>query len=189
MQLASEINNEAKKISVTLDKTEANRIFSKRLLQKMFKLSNNIEIQRAENKHKFRSIVYLIMALLNLCVSVVFCQWWGAVGSALGTAISLVVANGFIMNWYYQKACNIDVVEFWKNVLNVTKGFIVPILFGIYILLFVKFDSFLKLIGWIVGYGFVYCISIWVLSMNSYEKNLVVRPVEQIAEKIHKKLF
>lgn len=48
MQLASEINNEAKKISVTLDKTEANRIFSKRLLQKMFKLSNNIEIQRAE---------------------------------------------------------------------------------------------------------------------------------------------
>lgn len=148
-----------------------------------------IEIQRAENKHKFRSIVYLIMALLNLGVSVVFCQWWGAVGSALGTAISLVVANGFIMNWYYQKACNIDVIEFWKNVLNVTKGFIAPILFGIYILLFVQFDSFLKLIGWIIGYSFVYCISIWVLSMNSYEKNLVVRPVEQIAEKIHKKLF
>lgn len=148
-----------------------------------------IEIQRAQNKHKFSSIVYLLMALVNLGVSIVFCQWWGAIGSALGTALSLVLANGVLINIYYQKKCNIDVISFWKSILGMFKGFIVPILFGIYIFLFVPFDSFLKLIGWIIGYSFVYCISVWAFSMNAYEKNLVVRPVEQIAEKIHKKLF
>lgn len=148
-----------------------------------------IEIQRAENKHKFRSIVYLIMAFLNLGVSIVFCQWWGAVGSALGTAISLVVANGLLINWYYQKACNIDVVAFWKNILKMAKGFVVPILFGIGILLFVQMDSLIKLMGWIVLYSLVYCVSVWMLSMNGYEKNLVIRPVGRIVEKIYQKIF
>ena len=75
-----------------------------------------IEIQRAQNKHKFRAIVYTIMALVNLGLSIILCQKYGAVGSAIGTAISLVMANGFIMNFYYHKNCNIDIICFWKNI-------------------------------------------------------------------------
>lgn len=62
-----------------------------------------IEIQRAENKHKFRAIAYLIMALVNLVLSIYLCQLWGVVGSAIGTAFSLVIANGLLINIYYQK--------------------------------------------------------------------------------------
>ena len=53
-----------------------------------------IEIQRAENKHRFRSIVYLIMAVINLCLSIFLCQRYGVIGSAIGTAFSLIIANG-----------------------------------------------------------------------------------------------
>ena len=86
-----------------------------------------IEIQRAQNKHKFRSIVYMIRAVLNLGVSIVFCQWWGAIGSALGTAISLVVANGFLINFYYQKKCNVDAVAFWKSIIKMLRGLVLPV--------------------------------------------------------------
>ena len=85
------------------------------------------------------------MALVNLGVSVVFCQWWGAIGSALGTAISLVLANGFLINIYYQKKCNIDVISFWKSILRMFKGLVVPIVFGTLIMMFVEFYSFIQL--------------------------------------------
>lgn len=73
-----------------------------------------IEVQRAQNKHQFRSIAYLMMALINLGLSIVLCQKYGAVGSAAGTAISLILCNGVIMNIYYHRKCNIDISAFGK---------------------------------------------------------------------------
>ena len=142
-----------------------------------------IEIQRAENKHKFRSIVYLLMALVNLGISMVFCQWWGAIGSALGTAISLVFANGVLINIYYQKKCNIDMISFWKSILRMFKGLIVPIIVGVLIMMFVKFNSLIQLTCWIVLYSAVYCVNIWTFSMNDYERGLVTKPIKSLVQK------
>lgn len=142
-----------------------------------------IEIQRAQNRHKFRSIVYLIMALLNLGVSIVFCQWWGAIGSALGTAISLFLVNGILINIYYQKKCNIDVVSFWKSILKMLKGLIAPIILGLLIERFVKFDSLVQLACWIVLYSAIYCVSVWIFSMNKYERELFAKPIKKLVLK------
>lgn len=142
-----------------------------------------IEIQRAQNKHKFRSIVYLIMALLNLGVSIVFCQWWGAVGCALGTAISLIIANGVLINFYYHKACNVDMIAFWKSIIKMLRGLIAPFLLGTAVMSAIKINSFLELACWIVVYSAIYCISVWSLSMNEYEKELVLRPFRIIKKK------
>lgn len=142
-----------------------------------------IEIQRAQNKHKFRSIVYMIMAVLNLGVSIVFCQWWGAIGSALGTAISLVVVNGFLINFYYQKMqcrCCRLLEEHYKN----AERFGSTSVFGIFTMLRVPIDSFMKLLGWIVVYSVVYCLSVWFFSMNPYEKELLLKPVRMIRNKM-----
>lgn len=142
-----------------------------------------IEIQRAQNKHKFRSVVYLLMALVNLGVSIVFCQWWGAIGSALGTAISLVFANGVLINIYYQKKCNIDVISFWKNILRMFKGLVVPIIFGALMMMFAKFNSLIHLAYWIVLYSAVYCVNVWTFSMNKYEREMVANPIKKLVHK------
>ena len=136
-----------------------------------------IEIQRAENKHQFRSIVYLIMAVLNLILSIYLCQKYGAIGSAVGTAFSLVVANGIIMNVYYQKKCNIDVICFWKNICRMCVGLIVPIAIGICMMLFVELYTFWKLLLCIIVYAVVYILSMWLLGMNEYEKGLMKKPL------------
>lgn len=142
-----------------------------------------IEIQRAQNKHKFRSIVYLIMALMNFGVSIVFCQWWGAIGSAFGTAISLIVANGILINFYYQKSCNVDVFAFWKSIIKMLKGIVVPALMGILMMTKIKIDSYMELGFWIVVYSILYCLSVWLFSMNQYEKGLLLKPLKAISGK------
>lgn len=136
-----------------------------------------IEIQRAENRHKFRAIVYLAMAVLNLVASVFLCQLWGATGSAIGTAMSLLVANGVIINIYYQKECNVDVIYFWKNIVGMWRGLLLPIAFGCGITIFVKTWNVKKMILYILMYIVVYCFSAWVFNMNQSEKELLKKPM------------
>ena len=139
-----------------------------------------IETQRAQNKHQFRSIVYLLMALINLVLSIFLCQKYGAVGSAIGTAISLILANGLAMNVYYQKRCNMDILSFWKNIIRMSIGLIVPVAFGISIAYFVDLYSIWNLILCIGLYAIIYCVSMWFLGMNRYEKNLILKPMAKL---------
>lgn len=142
-----------------------------------------IEIQRAENKHRFRAIAYLIMALINLMISIILCQLYGAIGSAIGTAISLVVANGLVINIYYNRRCNIDIPQFWKNIARVSIGLIIPVSVGIMMLKCYEINSLLKFVIGVLGYTFIYCISMWLFGMNKYEKELIVGPVRKIVVK------
>jgi hypothetical protein len=81
-------------------------------------LSQNIgiEIQRAMNKHIFRSISYIIFALVNIIVTVIGTKYFGLVGSSMGYIISIVCANGLLMNWYYQKKMSLNMVRYWKKI-------------------------------------------------------------------------
>ena len=135
-----------------------------------------IEIQRAMNKHRFRSIAYLCMAILNLAVSIALCQIWGAIGCAIGTGVSMIIANGLIMNIYYHKHCNVDIIFFWKQVLRVMPGILLP--FSIFFSIHYFNDlskSRVMLIAEILCYTLIYCASIWTFSMNLYEKSLIKR--------------
>lgn len=142
-----------------------------------------IEIQRALNKHKFRSILYMCMALINLVVSIYMCQKYGEIGAAIGTAISLILANGFMMNIYYHKNCNINVIYFWKNILRQSVGLIVPTITGILIYKYIDMLNVWVLLMWIVVYAIIYCVSMFAFGMNSYERNLILKPLKRILKK------
>lgn len=142
-----------------------------------------IEVQRAQNKHQFRSIAYLVMALVNLGLSIVLCQRYGAVGSAVGTAISLILCNGVVMNIYYHKKCNIDILAFWKSLLRLSVGMIIPIVCGIVMVRFFDFDSIFALLAAIAVYSAVYGLSMWFIGMNKYEKELAKSPLRKILKR------
>ena len=132
-----------------------------------------IEIQRAENRHQFRSCAYIIMALINLIMSIYLCQIYGAIGSAIGTAVSLILANGLIMNIYYQLKCGIDVIVFWKNIILMSFGLIFPIVISYLLPNYFNYYSKTGFVGGVFIYTLVYCISMWFVSMNQYEKSLI----------------
>lgn len=139
-----------------------------------------MEIQRAENKHQFRSIAYLIMAIINLILTIHLCQLYGAIGAAMGTALSFILANGIIMNIYYHKVCYINIILFWKNIVRLCVGLIIPIGMGIIVTTFIDLYILPNLILFIIIYTLIYGISMWFLGMNNYERNLVKKPVQKL---------
>lgn len=142
-----------------------------------------IEMQRAQNLHKYRSIIYGAMAIGNLAISIWLCQYLGAIGCAIGTAVAVALANGLVMNIFYQRRLNIDVTVFWKNIGRMALGLLPPAACGVLMMLFVNLYSIPMLLGGIIVYTAIYCASVWLLSMNGYEKALVGGMVRKVLRK------
>jgi len=141
-----------------------------------------IEIQRSKNMHKFRSIAYAIMSIANVAISVPLCLKFGGIGCALGTAFSVIVANGFLMNWYYNYKIGLNIKYFWGQILRVIPGMMVPVIFGLVVTKFSFSCSMFVYILLVLIYSAIYAGGCWFLSMNSFEKNLL-SPVFKMIKK------
>ncbi len=135
--------------------------------------SMGTEIQRAQNKHKFRTVLYIIMTGLNIVLTVILCRRYGEIGAAIGTAVAVFILDVVVMNIYYHKHLNINIIHFWKQILSVARGLIVPLILGIVITVFVRIDTIPVLLLCIAGYALIYCISIFAFSMNQDERRMI----------------
>lgn len=160
-----------------------------RVIPGLIPLIQNIgtEAQRAQYKHYYRTVILGLGAVLNLALTIVLCKYWTSVGAAIGTGISTFIGNGIIMNIVYQKKININILEFWKNILKQLFGMIIPFCVGTAIMLFAEMNSYLKLIPWIAVYTVVYLICIWFFSTNESEKSLIKNFVNRLCNMIKKK--
>lgn len=149
--------------------------------------SLGIEIQRAKNKHQYRSVIYGAMAIINFVISIFLCQAYGAIGSALGTAIAVLLANVILMNIVYKKVLGINIGNFFKNIFRQLLGMILPFAVGVIVMIFVPITSVWILLALIIAYTVLYCICVWFLSMNRYEKDLVLVVVRKMVNKIKNK--
>ena len=140
-----------------------------------------IEIQRAQNRHQFRSFTYAVMASVNLLLSIYLAQKYGATGAAFGTTISLLLANGLVMNIYYQKKCAINVILFWKNIGRISVGLLIPIVCGCLLRRFFDFNLLLHLALGIFVYAVIYALSMWFLGMNAEERNMFSAVLKKIS--------
>lgn len=145
-----------------------------------------IEIQKAKNMHQFRSKVYFAIAIINVLISIPLARTYGGVGAALGTAISLIIGNGFIMNWYYHTRIGLDIKYFWNQIIKFGPSLVLPSMYGIIINIFV--DLFNPVNFFICGMIFVilFCISMWFIGMNPYEKDLIGKPIMKVLKSFTK---
>jgi O-antigen/teichoic acid export membrane protein len=132
-----------------------------------------IEIQRAKNKHQMRSIVYACIGIGNIAISIPLILKMGAVGSALGTSISLFVGNVLFMNFYYHKKIGLNMLLFWKEHIKLFPALIPGIIAGIICKSIILVNSWLALFSVIIVYTVIYAVSMWMFGINSYEKTIV----------------
>ena len=160
-----------------------------------------IEIQKAKNMHKARSIAYLIVAVVNVLLTigvVLFLKSYFAedtesfkvyasIGAAFMTMLCYICGNDIFMNIYYHKKIGLDIITFWKKILKLLPGFIIPIVFGVFMTYVFPIDSFFTFFAEAILFSIVFFISAWFLSMNDYEKNLISVPVKKVFGKLKRK--
>ncbi|MED3939486.1 lipopolysaccharide biosynthesis protein [Priestia megaterium] len=146
-----------------------------------------ITILQAKNMHKFRSNVYIAIAILNLLISIPFAQMFGGIGCAIGTSISMVIGNIVIMNIYYYKKINIDIPLFWKNVASLSLPILISLILGIFINTYLVEPTIVTLLIKGLIYIIIFTALMWFKGMNKFEKSLLLGPINNIISKLQKK--
>ena len=139
------------------------------------------------NLHKFRSLTYLIIAIVNVFITILLVSRFEGIGAALGTAGALLIGNGLIMNIYYHKKVGLNIIYFWKQILKFIPAFILPILTGF---VFIQYVDIYRISMFLIGvsiYALVFFTSMWFIGMNDFEKDLIRKPVKTIVGKIRGK--
>ena len=140
-----------------------------------------ITILQARNQMKFRSILYVIIAMSSLFFQIYYAKIYGGIGCASAISVALIIGHVLIMNIYYSKKQNIDILKFWKEILKMS---IVPLIFlaiSLYVQKYINISNWVELFTGIAIFTVVYIPIFYVFSMNQYEKILV----KSFLKKIH----
>lgn len=145
------------------------------MLPSIVPLTQNIGITiiRAMNIHKYRSYMYIVIAIINVAISIPLAMKYGGIGSAIGTSIATFLGQIFFMNWFYARKVQIDIREYWNNFVRfcLMTVFVMAVVLGIKILIPVNSWSLFLLM--IFLFSFIYVVIYWLIVANKYEKELL----------------
>lgn len=139
-----------------------------------------VDIQRALNKHQYRSVIYALMSLANLGISIPLAKHFGAIGAALGTTVSLLVGNGLIMNILYQKVIGLDILAFWSQILRLLLTVIPPCLATVLVKHVMPVNSWGTLILEAILFMVIYGICICLYGLNAEERDTLLGGLKRL---------
>lgn len=154
--------------------------------------NTGLSILMAQNKHRFRSITYLIIAIVNVISTYLLVPFWGAIGAAVCSAISYIVGQGIIMNIYYYKKTGLDIPKFWGNIGRMS---ITPLIMVSLVFLSKNFIDYHNWITFFVGVALYTCCFLflfYVLAFNQEEKSIIKKlfsPFKTLIKRIRNKYF
>lgn len=135
--------------------------------------NTGIEIQRAKNMHRARSVAMLLMALLSVAVTLVASPVIGYWAPAAGYVASISLGNGAFMNWYYQKRVGLDMLFFWRRnlpVLLAGSAVAAACLMGTVALPVNGWPAFL---AWGTAYSALFAAALWLAVLSTEERAAV----------------
>ena len=147
-----------------------------------------ITVLQARNQMKFRSLLYIVIALASLGLSILLAKPYGGYGCAFATSLALLIGQGLIMNIYYHRKQHLDMVKFWKEIIKMS---LVPVCFVVAGLMVINSAAFsimsiLNFVGlgllFTVAYGFAF----WYFGMNKDEKDLISQPIGSLIARIRR---
>lgn len=139
--------------------------------------NTGIEIQRAKNRHRARSMVYLFMAVLNVAFTWLASPYLGYWAPAIAYVASISLGNGLFMNWYYHTRIGLDMRFFWRRNLPVT------VVSAAILAVCMVFESLLPIASWpsFLLWGAIYTVlftlAMWFLVLDGDERAVVAAKV------------
>ena len=138
-----------------------------------------IEIQRAKGFQRYRSLVNTAAAALNLAVSILLIPKLGATGAAIGTAVIWTVSCGLVANLIYAKVVSVSVGLFWKEILRMSAGGVLPLALGICCLPLINTCTLPVYFVLIAAFAVFYALSMYLLGLRRNERAALVASLKR----------
>lgn len=146
-----------------------------------------ISILDASLKRIYRSTVLVIMAVFNVAISVILVSRFGFWGAAAGTAISLIIGHGILMNIYYAKTFKIEIGRMFFSIFKgiLPAGLLASLLcFPLTVYLS---DTILNFVVKCILFVVLYFLFLMLFGMNTEEKEMIQTETKKLFSVINKK--
>lgn len=135
--------------------------------------NTGIEIQRAKNMHRPRSVAMLIGAAFNVAFTAAAAPFLGCWAPAVGYIACIALCNGIFMNWYYQKRVGLDMVWFWRRNLPVLIAGAAVTLACLAGTALLPVGGWLPFLAWGAAYTALYAVALWLAVLDPGERSAV----------------
>lgn len=139
--------------------------------------NTGIEIQRAKDRHKARSVVYLCMALLNVAFTWAASPRLGYWAPAMAYIVSISLGNGLFMNWYYHARIGLDMGYFWRRNLPVVLVSVGVLAACMGLSGFAPVTSWSLFVFWGAVYTALFALAMWHLVLDGDERSYIASKV------------
>ncbi len=138
-------------------------------------LSQNIGISilQAMNRHRFRSLAYLVLAVLNVLVSIPLAIRWAGVGAAIGTTLACFAGQYAMMNWFYHKKIGLDIPAYWRMIGGIVVRMLPLVLPAVLIRLLLPGEGWLWLAAKCILFTLLYLPYCWLVLLDGEEKDML----------------
>ena len=132
-----------------------------------------IAILDASLKRVYRSVILVIMAVINIAFSLLLISFMGFWGAALGTLISLVLGHGVLMNVYYAKNFKMQIFRMFREIFSgILPAGVVACALCIPLVLLLK-NGVVTFIVCCCTFVILYAVFLWLFGLRKSEKALV----------------
>lgn len=133
-----------------------------------------LAIMQAMNRYDFRARIYFFTGVLNLVMAIPLGMHYGGIGCAVATGVSMIVGNGFIMNWYYAKEIHLAIASFWKQIgrISLVTGVCLVIGYAANVYLWTQ-GGVGPFVLKVAMYSILYMVMICAFAMNQSERDKI----------------
>ncbi|MDO4847461.1 MAG: oligosaccharide flippase family protein [Clostridiaceae bacterium] len=157
----------------------------------MFQLVQNIgnQVLWAMNRHKTQAVIQIISALVNIVLTALLIMWKPLEGAVIGSVIALTIGDVVCMNTMFRREIKISLIGYYSGLLKgVLASLFICAAAGIAFNRFIAVgDGWLSLALRCAVMLAVYALTMLTFGMNSYEKDMLFRPLKKIKSKLTKK--
>ncbi|GAA3641628.1 lipopolysaccharide biosynthesis protein [Flavivirga jejuensis] len=130
-------------------------------------------ILEAKNKLKFKAILYLSFMILGTILGAILAHDYGAIGMMIGSVIAWIIVQN-VMNFYYHNKIGLNIIRFFKELLNKTiLVIVIALAIGYFInSISVSVNDWVNFITKSILYTFVFSILMYYIGLIEFEKEL-----------------
>lgn len=136
-----------------------------------------LTIMQAKGKYKFRAYVLIICSIINIIISIPTIKMYGSIGTAIVTAIFIFIGNVFILNLYFHKALQLNMILYWKVISKflILIALITLVVFNIKSLFVI--DRWITLILFAIAYSLIYSLIIFFMYLSKEEQRWILKKI------------
>ncbi len=132
-----------------------------------------ISVLDASLKRIYRSVTLVVMALLNVGISIWLVRVIGFWGPAIGTVASLIFGHGFLMNIYYARTFKLQIYRMFYSIFKgILPAGLAAAVLCLPLTLFLS-DTLVFFLVKCISFVLVYGLFLFLFGLNSDEKNTI----------------